>query len=537
MQGIKKIIVVFIALTMYINPCAKAQSDYNDVAPIFYTRCTSCHHAGSVSGISFLEYTETSAYASFIQNDLITNHMPPWFPDTAYAASGYPAQRLLHETILTSPEKNAILQWINDGALQGNPALAPTPPVYDDTQYKLNGTASLTLKIPNFTSNSSLSNQNPYDCFSVASGLTQERWLQAFEIIPGNFAAVHDVSIILDTTGAVPSDVSGNCNNQRSEVYIGSWIPGGAPTVFPNDVLLKAGMRIPAGSNFIFQVHYAAGTGGMVDSTKIRLFFYPVNETGIRPIHSNAFIQYWGLGVGPDIPANTTKSISATPAIQTVAHAQPPANDISLLSVRPFSRNVCTQVKNYAYNNTDTIPIIHFEEWYYEWNQMYYFPKLLKMPVGYTLKTERFFNNTVSNQHLLSSPVNVSFGTNASDEMIYDSYQWLDYQAGDELLDMQALVANDTLFAVGINEFSVSSEIQSFIYPNPASDELNIYLSKRSDYVGRICSVTGQTILEIATFTNSTVVDVKGIPAGLYILEITDTKSNESLTKKIVIRN
>lgn len=538
MRGIKKIATLFITIILYLHPGVHAQSDYNDVATIFYTHCTSCHHDGGVSGISFLTYAETSAYTSFIQNDLITDHMPPWQPDTAYTTSGYPVQRFLHENTLTGTEKNAILQWINDGALEGNPALVPTPPVYDDTKYKLNGTPSLTLKIPDFISNSSLSNQNPYDCFSVPTGLTQDRWLQAFEIVPGNFAAVHDVTIIMDTTGAVPSDLSGNCNNQTSEVFVGSWTPGYSPTVFPNDPSLKAGMRIPAGSSFIFQVHYAPGTGGMLDSTKIRLFFYPANETGIRPIHSNAFIQYWGTqGVGgPDILANTTTSITATPAIQTIPHAQPPANDISIFSVRPFSRNICTKLSNYAFLGTDTIPIIRIQEWYYEWNQMYYFPQLLKIPVGYTLKTERFFDNTAGNQHQPSNPpVNVNFGTASSDEMIYDSFQWLDYQAGDELLDMEALAANDTLFDVGINEFSTSSEIQSFIYPNPAKDKVSIYLSKRSEYMGRIYTVTGQNVLQLGTFRDGIIIDLKNIPLGLYIIEISDIRSNERITKKIVI--
>jgi len=535
MKSARKIIFIFLLTGMYFISSVKALSDYNDVATIFYTHCTSCHHNGGVAGFSLLTYLDASNYIPFIQNDLITDHMPPWTPDTAYTAGSYPAKRFLHENTITSVEKNAILQWINDGTLEGNPALLPTPPVYDDTKFKLNGVASLTLKIPTFTSNSSLSNQNPHDCFSVPSGLSQDEWLRAFEIVPGNFAAIHDVVVILDTTGIVPSDLTGNCNNQKSEILIGTWIPGGNPTVYPNDPLFKAGIRIPAGSNFIFQIHYAPGSGGMVDSTKIRLFFYPTNETGIRPIHSDAFIQYWGTG-GQGVLANTTKSISATPAVQTVPHALPPANDISIFSVRPFSRDICTELTEYAFSLTDTIPIIRMKEWYYEWNELYYFKNPVKIPTGYTLKTERFFDNTSSNQHQPNSPpININFGTTSSNEMIFDSFQWLDYQVGDELLDLKVLVANDTLLKVGINEFSFPTNLQSFIYPNPATDKLSIYLSKKSEYIGRILSITGQNVLQIGAFNEVLTIDIKNIPAGLYIIEIMDIKSNESITKKIVI--
>jgi hypothetical protein len=535
MKYISKALVISFFITMYFSIRVKAQTNYNDVAKIFYTRCTSCHHDGGVSGFSLLTYQDALNYISFIQNDLITSHMPPWYPDTTYTADSYPVTRFQHENSITNIEKNKILQWINDGTLQGNTALLPPAPVYNDTKYKLNGIASLTLKIPDFASNASLTNQNPHDCFSVPTGLIQDKWLQAFEIIPGNLSIVHDIVLSMDTTNTVSSDLSGNCNNLPSENLIGTWIPGGSPVIFPNTPSLKVGMRIPAGAHFVFHIHYAPGSGGMLDSTKIRLFFYPSNETGIRQIHSDVFIQYWGSG-GFDIPANTTKLITVTPAVQTKPHIQPPANDISIVSVRPFSRNICAEVTEYALKGADTIPIIHIKEWNYEWNGNYYFPKLLKIPVGYTFKTERFFDNTIGNQHQPSSPpINVNFGTSVSNEMIYDSFQWLDYKAGDELLNINALVANDTLLKVGINEFFMVGEIRSFIYPNPASDKLTIVLSKKSEYTACIITIAGQTILQLGTFADNLTVDIKSIPVGLYMIKITDVISKETITKKIVI--
>ncbi len=536
----KKIIFIFLIAELFFSLRVQALSDYNDVAKIFYTRCTKCHHDGGVAGFSLLTYNDALGYIPFIQSDLITDHMPPWTPDTAYAMGVYPTKRFLHENTITSIEKNAILQWINDGTLQGNKALLPVAPVYNDTKYKLDGIASLTLKIPNFTSNASLSNQNPHNCFSVPTSLTQDRWLQAFEIVPGNLSIVHDIVVFMDTTNSVTSDLSGNCTNLPGENLIGTWIPSASPVVFPNTPSLKAGMRIPAGAHFIFQIHYAPGSGGMLDSTKIRLFFYPPNETGIRAIHSDVFIQYWGAGGlgAADIGADKTKPITATPAIQTKPHPQPPTNDISILSVRPFSRNICTQLTNYAFLAGDTIPIIRMKEWYYEWNGNYYFKNLFKLPVGYTLKTERFFDNTASNQHQPSNPpVNVYFGNNTANEMIFDTFQWMDYQTGDELLDIGALIENDTLFGVGIKEITKPTGIQSFIYPNPATDKLTIFLSKTADYTACIITITGQPILQLGNFSDNVTVDIKNIPVGLYLIQITDTKSKETITKKIVISN
>lgn len=534
----KKIISILILIGTFLNPSAKAQIIYNDVANIFYNRCTSCHH-GSGPAFSLLTYADVFAVYSTIEIDLLTSHMPPWPADTAYTTSGYSEQRFLHEKTITSAESDSILQWINDGALEGNPALAPTPPVYDDTKFKLNGNASLTLQTPAFASNSSVSNTNPINCFSVPTGLTQDKWLQAFEIIPANLDAVVHVVVTIDTTGTVASDVSGNCNSHPGEIYVGSWFLGWDPVVYSNHASLKAGLRIPAGSNFIFQIDYVAGSTGLLDSTKIRLFFYPPNETGIRPIHSDVFLQYLGaLGtIGPDIAAGQTITYSTTPANQFPPHAQPPLTDISLISVFPHSHNICKEVTDYAFNGTDTIPLIHIEDWTYHLYQgAYYFQKPVKIPAGYILETERLFDNTAGNDNQPSSPpVDVNFGTGPSDEIIFDMFQWLDYQVGDELLDMEALVASDTLFNVGINEFSSQTNVQSFIYPNPATDKVSIYLSKRSEYTGRIYTVTGQNVLSLGTFRDVMMIDLKNIPPGLYIIEISDIRSNERITKKIVI--
>lgn len=536
--NMKKIFILLILIGTFLNPSGKAQTTYNDVATIFYNRCTSCHH-GSGPAFSLLTYADAFAVYSTIEIDLLTSHMPPWPADTGYATSGYSEQRFLHEKTITSAESDSILQWINDGALEGNPALVPTPPVYDDTKFKLNGTASLTLHTPAFASNSSVSNPNPINCFSVPTGLTQERWLQAFEIIPANLDAVVHVVVTIDTTGTVSSDVSGNCNNHPGEIYVGSWFLGWDPVVYPNHPSLKAGLRIPAGSNFIFQIDYVAGSIGLSDSTTIRLFFYPQNETGIRPIHSDVFLQYLGASgsVGPDIAADQTVTYSTTPANQFPSHAQPPLTDISLLSVFPHSHNICKEVTDYAFNGTDTIPLIHIEDWTYHLYQGgYYFPNPVKIPAGYILETERLFDNTTSNDNQPNSPpIDINFGTGPSDEIIFDTFQWLDYQAGDELLDMGAMIANDTLFNVGINEFAISSEIQFFIYPNPARDKVSIYLSKRSEYKACIYSITGQQVVQTEMFRDVIIIDVKNIPAGMYIIEITDVSSNDRVTKKIVI--
>lgn len=518
----------------------KAQTNYNDVASIFYNHCTTCHHTGGGAPFSLMNYLEVSTWANSIYSAVDRGIMPPWQPDTAYSAGGNLAPRFLHENVLTINEKTAILSWVNDGVLEGEPALKPEAPKYGDMVYKLNGNADLTLKIPDFLSNASSTITDPYNCFTLPTNLTEDRWLRAFEVIPGNFDAVHHVVVTVDTLASTPSDLSGNCISQGGQFDIIVWNPGAAPIVFPSKAPLKTGIRIPKGANLILQIHYAPGTGGMLDSTKIRMFFYPENETGIREMYSATLLQNWGIVPGvnfgpPPMPANSITTHKATSATSPlVPHPVQPTTDFSIYSVNPHSHKVCTQIKNYAYSGTDTIPLIYIPRWDYKWEGNYFFPFPVKIPAGYTLEGEHVFDNTTANPFLDGPPQDTEWGTKNSEEMLFDGFLYFDYQVGDENIDLKSIVESDTLFLVDIKE-NLSASFQFQIYPNPTSERLNIYLSEVSTVQGYIYSLTRQPVFTINPFTLTNSVDVSNIPAGLYIMELTDLKTMERVSKKIML--
>ena len=154
---------------VFIVGSASAQAVYSDVAGIFYSRCTSCHHENQHAP-SYMTYSEIVPHASTMTAYLTSGYMPPWSPDTTYS-------RFAHERIISTAEKNAILNWIATGTTAGDTTLAPAQPVYP--MYQLFGTPDLELQIPTFTSNAGASDS--YVCFSIPMGLTQDRIVQAYE--------------------------------------------------------------------------------------------------------------------------------------------------------------------------------------------------------------------------------------------------------------------------------------------------------------------------------------------------------------------
>jgi len=437
---------------------ASAQLVYKDVAGVFYSRCTGCHHVNGGAPFPMMNYSETSPWSSLIQADLNSGKMPPWPPDTTYS-------RFMHERIITTSEKNAILSWIASGSQMGDTTIAngcPPAPVY--TKYKIQATPDLILQIPTFTSNAAAN--NAYNCFALPTGLTQDRIIRAFEVIPGNPAIVHHIVIKVDTTGTVNSDLSGGCFSQPGDFDLDVYAPGGAPTVFPSSPQLKMGIKIKAGSKLVMQIHYPPGTAGQIDSTQIRIYFYPTTATGIRNVNVDTKLQNWSMFIF----ANTTPTYNATWNINS---------PVSIFGTFPHSHLLCTTMTNWADNGTTTIPLIKINNWDFDWQGFYFFNKLVKIPSGYTVRGSHLYDNTSNNPNNPSSPpVFVQAGTGTMDEMLFDSFQWLPYQTGDENIDIGGILATDTLLNPPTsvkNEPTSSEEIRSFIFPNPFNETTTVW--------------------------------------------------------------
>lgn len=501
----KKNLLLILLIAVSFN--SKAQLTYKDVAPVFYNRCTSCHHENQ-HAFPMMNFSETVLYASSIVSKLSDGSMPPWHADTTYT-------RFIHERHISDTEKNDIIAWINDGAPAGDTTLAPTPPVYT-SQYKLQDTPDLVLRIPTFASNATATN-DAYNCFSIPTGLTSDRIIRAYEIVPGNDSIVHHVVVSVDTTGTYTGDLTGNCFNMAGDFDIAVYAPGSAPTIFPNQGSLKMGIPLKAGSNIIMQLHYPAGSTGVSDSTQIRIYFYPQGTTGIRPIYVSTPLQNWSL----NIPANTIKSFSAQYSV---------ASPISIFATFPHAHALATTMKVCAYKTTDTIPLIKINDWDFDWQGFYTFKKMVKVPATYKLFAKHVYDNTIYNPNNLNDPpINVYAGTSTGDEMLFDSFQWMYYQTGDENIDIESLIANDPLLTSNARKRATPDEITSYAYPNPSANKINLIVTKgaqNENFELKFFDIYGKEVLMNVTHNSGGfVVDKGNLTDGVYLYTIQSEKS------------
>jgi len=456
---VKKIylIFVFVWVSLFIHIHAQTPITYKDVAPIFYSKCTVCHNPLSIGTTApLMNYTETHAYKNFIYTYVSQGLMPPWPPDTAY-------HTFFGQRVLTAYEKNEILTWIDSGAVAGDTTLAPLQPVYT-TNYQLHGTPDLVVKIPPFVSNAT--SADAYNCFVIPTGLTQDRIVRAFEIVPGNAAIVHHALISMDTSATPPaSDLSGNCFTMPgSAVNIGGYAPGSQAVLYPGKPELTIGFRLKANCNIVFQIHYPAGTAGQTDSTFVRFFFYPVGTTGIREIKFSELLQNWTMNIAPNTVQTYTASYPNSGGVPS---------PLSIYATFPHQHKVGVSITNYAYSGVDTIPLIRINNWDFRWQGYYIYPMLVKIPTGYTVEAAHTYDNTSNNpNNPFSPPQRIYAGLYTTNEMLFDAYQYLPYQPGDDTINISNLLQGDTLLSV--NNRPPALNITAKAFPNPFSAEVHI---------------------------------------------------------------
>ena len=118
----------------------------NDVAPILYESCVSCHRPGEIAPMSLISYQEVRPWARSIKNKVETRAMPPWHLDRHIGI-----QKFKNDPSLTDAQIATIVRWVDNGAPQGNPADTPTPPEFAPADAWQIGEPDLVVRFPDYT--------------------------------------------------------------------------------------------------------------------------------------------------------------------------------------------------------------------------------------------------------------------------------------------------------------------------------------------------------------------------------------------------
>jgi len=522
----KKILTLFLLFGLY-QAQAQTPTWSGDIAQIIYDNCGVCHHPGGLAPFSLLTYNDAFGMRSMIQSDVNNRIMPPWPPDDSY-------QDYSHKRSLTATEITKINDWVNAGAPEGNASQTPPAPSYNQGSFLPN--PDLVLRAPVYTSNAQ-PGRDDYVCFAIPAGIATNKKIKAIEVVPGNQSIVHHCLVYANLAGTYTTNTSGTCSGPSSDPLIAGYAPGEFPTIFPNNQQVKMGFEITPTTKLVLAMHYPQGSQGQIDSTKIHLFFYDDTVTNVRTVSAAPALNNTSFCIN----ANTVGTVSAT-----FPPSSPLPIDLTLISVFPHAHLLGQDFTVYGLKlNGDTIPLIRIPRWDFNWQGFYLFKNPIKMPVGSRLFGRARYDNTTNNPFNPNNPPqNVCFGLNTTDEMFLVYFQYLNYQAGDENLDLESMTQPPST-PTNVYEEAIGKNYL-LAYPNPFTQELSIeyYVEKEEEVSIAIYDIHGRFVKRLISSElqrgNQRII-WKGdselgntLESGMYVIQL--LVGNEITTQKALLQ-
>jgi mono/diheme cytochrome c family protein len=369
------------------NKPAKKQITFNkDVAPILFKNCAVCHRPDDIAPFSVLSYKDARPWAKSMREKVASREMPPWGADPRHG-------EFSNDTRLKQSEIDAIVAWVDGGAVEGDPKDLPPAPKFVE---------GWTIGKPDETF--SIAEQSvpatgvvPYKYMVVPTNLKEDRWITDAEIRSTARSAVHHVIVFIQDPGN-PGRVGGNL------------LAGVAPGEQPARYRPGLGKKIPAGAKLVFQMHYTPNGVATKDVTTIGLKYAkepPEHQILTRPV----------LNTGFTIPAGDPN--------HEVKSSYVFKEDARLVSFMPHMhlRGKDFEIKAVFPDGT-TKTLLKVPRYDFNW-QTYYVPKEpVAIPKGAKIECTAHFDNSPANKFNPDPTKDVKWGDQTWEEMMIG---WLGY--------------------------------------------------------------------------------------------------------------
>jgi peroxiredoxin len=244
------------------TPADNAEVTYSkQIARIFQDRCVECHRSGEIGPFALSSYDEAAGWAEMIAEVVRDRRMPPWHADPKYG-------HFRNDRSMPDEEKELIYKWAAAGAPEGDPADLPKPRDYVQG-WTLPWEPDVVLDVQEKPYKVPAEGVVEYQYFVMDPKLTEDKWVKASQILPGSAPVVHHVLCFVQPPGdqARPFDENGLG-------FLAAYVPGYRATPFPEGMA----KYVPAGSRFIFQMHYTPVGKDMEDLSKIGLVYMKPEE-------------------------------------------------------------------------------------------------------------------------------------------------------------------------------------------------------------------------------------------------------------------
>jgi hypothetical protein len=341
-----------IALVGVMSPTPEAHktitSKFNyteHIFPILRDRCARCHFSGGPTPMSLTTYQDAMPWAESIREQLVAQKMPPWYADPTG-----PAVKGGHT--LSTRELDTIVTWATGGTPNGPMNNQTVPEVPPPAPWRA-GPPDHLVKMPK-PHELPAGAQEDEVTVTIPSGLTEEKWVKAVDLLPGDLSMVRD-AIIAVANGPL----------------LGLWVPGGDAISAPNGTAFK----VPAGAVLSLKIHYKKSwqdeQNVKSDQTTIGLYFTdaPLSGKSIESVEVK----------GPESPG-ADGPVSFNGALKTGAR---------VLALRPsFDQSYREAAIEAVLPNNRRVTLMKFTAPQPLWYRRYWLAEPVELPAGTKLEVK-----------------------------------------------------------------------------------------------------------------------------------------------------
>jgi Copper type II ascorbate-dependent monooxygenase, C-terminal domain len=371
---------------------------WQDLAPVIMDRCAGCHTEGGIAPFALDSYDAAAPWAASAAQAVASKAMPPWLVEADGSCGDF------HEPRVLDDDEIAMFQaWASEGAKPGDPRddlKAPEP------DRLLDADAFMTPEFVPMVTGGELTAHDEYRCFLIDPQLEQDRFVTAFEVVPGNASIVHHVLMFnvdpsLDLGGGAtnldaiealdaesPDRDGWPCFGAAGEGVEPAglpvvWAPGTSATRYPEGV----GARVSAGELFVVQVHYnLAGIEGESepDRSEVRLQLEDaVEREGFMQLPDPFLDSIFG-----DTPESLPPGLAATDYSWDlpVAAALPPGvSAFEIHGVFPHMHERGQQMRMDRVRDGQSSCEVFVPQWDFHWQGMYFYEQPVVVDAADTL--------------------------------------------------------------------------------------------------------------------------------------------------------
>jgi mono/diheme cytochrome c family protein len=246
-----------------------AQISYEKtIAPLLIENCVECHRQGGIGPWQMASYEMIRGFGPMIREVLRTQRMPPLGVDPHY-------QAFTNNRALSNEEMKTLVHWIEAGAPRGTGEDPLKAYKKEFPQWPL-GEPDLVVSMNKF--DVPATGVVDYQNWTIENPLDHDVWIRAVDFVPGDRTVLHHViANVRGENAARPSrdNASGTPEGRRrsasgaTDTSLANYVPGAEPLQIPSE----AGIFLPKGAKFQFQMHYTPNGKQATDVTRMGLYF------------------------------------------------------------------------------------------------------------------------------------------------------------------------------------------------------------------------------------------------------------------------